>query len=96
MDEKQEEISEAERRANRQRQFRERALKGEEGIWWRLFSILSRFLKNRSPAELIVLFIVFMVAMFFLDITLEHLGISQSYEERCPNSMGLSNPRKSC
>ena len=65
MDEKPEEISEAERRANRQRQVRERALKGEEGISWRLFSILSRFLENRSPAELIVLFIVFMVAMFF-------------------------------
>ena len=96
MDEKPEEISEAERRVNRQRQFEERALKGEEGIWWRLFIILSRFLNNRSPAEFIVVFILFMVAMFFLDITLEHLGISQPYEERCPNSIGLSNVKESC
>ena len=77
-------IGEAQQRANLQRQFEERAIQGKEGIWWRLFCISSRFLQNRSPAELIVLFIVFMVAMFFLDITLEHFGISQQFEERDP------------
>ena len=79
-------IGPAERRANLQRQFAERAIQGKEGIWWRLLHLFFRFLdiENRSTGGWIRLFIVFMILFYLLDETLTHFGITAPIEERDP------------
>ena len=70
-------IGEAERKANLQRQFAEIAIQGKEGVGVRLLFLFFRFLdiENRSIGGWIRLFIVFMAAVWILNITLEHFGI---------------------
>ena len=85
-------IGPAERRANLQRQFAERAIQGKEGIALRLFFLFFRFLniENRSIGGWIWLFIVFMVAVWILNHTLEHFGITPPFEERGPYQLRYS------
>ena len=85
-------IGEAERRANLQRQFAERAIQSKEGIWWRILFFFFRFLdiENRSIGGWISLFIVFMAAVWILNHTLEHFGITPPFEERGPYQLRYS------
>ena len=85
-------IGEAERKANLRRQFAERAIQGKEGIWWRLLHLFFRFLdiENRSIGGWISLFIVFMAAVWILNHTLEHFGITPPFEERGPYQLRYS------
>ena len=77
-------IGKAERKANLRRQFAERAIKGNEGIGWRLLFLFFRFLdiENRSVGGWIVLLIVFLAAVWILNVTLEHFGVTPPFEER--------------
>ena len=79
-------IGPAERRANLQRQFAERAIQGKEGIWRRLLHLFFRFLdvENRSTWGWIRLFIVFMVMYYLFNEILAHFGILAPIEERDP------------
>ena len=85
-------IGEAERRANRRRQFAETAIQGKKGIWWRILFPSFKFLdiENRSIGGWISLFIVLMAAVWILNHTLEHFGITHPFEERGPYQLRYS------